>query len=336
MPMQTIGDMRQYFLTSRINTSLRSDLGTLVDELSTGQASDIVQHLGPDQTKLSGIDRQLSLMQSIAQSHTETRHMLSSMQMALSGVEAQRDSSGAALLAINSASSNIQIADAGSVSRTGFELAVSALNTRFGGRAVFGGNDQNSSPLVNAEEMLDAISSSVTGLTSAQDISNVIDDWFDVPGGGFETLAYQGSSTGLMSRSTEANHSLEIEVRADDQAFRDVFKSFAKGAIAGDLTQTIDQTVRQELQQKAGVDLLSSASALASVQARIGTAEAAIEESSVRVSSQSTSYSIVRNELVSADPFETATRLEAVQLQLETHYTLTARLSRLSLTEYLR
>jgi len=39
---------------------------------------------------------------------------------------------------------------------------------------------------------------------------------------------------------------------------------------------------------------------------------------------------------VNADPFETASTLQAVQLQLETHYAMTARLSRLSLAEYLR
>ena len=41
-------------------------------------------------------------------------------------------------------------------------------------------------------------------------------------------------------------------------------------------------------------------------------------------------------EIVAADPFDAATGLQAAEAQLEALYTLTARLSRLSLTEYLR
>ncbi len=44
---------------------------------------------------------------------------------------------------------------------------------------------------------------------------------------------------------------------------------------------------------------------------------------------------IARTELIGADPYDTATEMEAVQGQLETLYTVTARLSRLSLADFL-
>ena len=40
--------------------------------------------------------------------------------------------------------------------------------------------------------------------------------------------------------------------------------------------------------------------------------------------------------MTEADPYRTATDLQAAQTRLETLYVLTARLSRLNLTEYLR
>jgi flagellar hook-associated protein 3 FlgL len=45
---------------------------------------------------------------------------------------------------------------------------------------------------------------------------------------------------------------------------------------------------------------------------------------------------IARADLVAIDPFEAATRMEAAQTQLETLYSVTARLSRLSLVDFLR
>ena len=64
--------------------------------------------------------------------------------------------------------------------------------------------------------------------------------------------------------------------------------------------------------------------------------EARVEDAAARLSARGTALEIARNDMSAADPYETATKLQNVQLQLETHYTLTARLSRLSLTEYLR
>jgi flagellar hook-associated protein 3 FlgL len=45
---------------------------------------------------------------------------------------------------------------------------------------------------------------------------------------------------------------------------------------------------------------------------------------------------MARSDIVSVDPFEVATELQNLQVQLETIYTITARLSGLSLTKYLR
>ena len=50
---------------------------------------------------------------------------------------------------------------------------------------------------------------------------------------------------------------------------------------------------------------------------------------------QLTSLGIIRNDMTVADPFETAVRLQEVQLQLETQFTITSRLSGLSLVNYI-
>ena len=336
MPFSTIGDMRQHFLTSRANLSLKTDLQTLVQELTSGEKSDLTAHLGASQTKLNGIDRQLEMLSSFTQSNTDTGQLLSTMQLALDGVDDQRATSSAALLAVTAASSSSQVENAGAISLASFRTTVQTLNTRFGDRSMFGGNDLSSNPMGDPDDILDALRVAVGGLTSTTDIEAAIDTWFDTPAGGFETTGYLGDDTGVIVRSIDANQSVSVDVRADDQTLRDTLKALAKGALAADSNLTLSLDTRRSLQQTAGVDLLSTASPIANLQARLGHAEQQVEQASVRISAQQSSYGIARNDLVSADPYETATRLQAVQQQLETQYTLTARLSRLSLTEYLR
>jgi flagellar hook-associated protein 3 FlgL len=53
------------------------------------------------------------------------------------------------------------------------------------------------------------------------------------------------------------------------------------------------------------------------------------------MTAQETGLQMAINDLVSADPFDTATRLQSVQLQLETHYSVVGRLSQLSLLRYI-
>ena len=72
------------------------------------------------------------------------------------------------------------------------------------------------------------------------------------------------------------------------------------------------------------------------VRAEIGSAQAHIENASARNAAEKTALEISRNELVAVDPYETATRLEAVRNQLDTLYALTVRMSRLSLAEYMK
>lgn len=336
MAISLMGDMRQHLITARQNTSLKSELNTLVQELTSGEKTDLTSHLGGDQSTLAGLDRQLQLLGQFEQSNAEVGQFLSMMQTALSGIESNRDIASTTLLSINASSTPSQIENAADVARASFDATVRNLNLRSGSKAMFGGNSFGTNPLVDPETMMADLQNVVSGLTSAPDINAAIDAWFDTPSGGFDANGYQGDTTGYTSRATSADQFIEINVRADDPAIRDTLKSLAIGALAGDPSLNFGSDTRQKLQEQAGVDLLTQASEIAGLQARIGHAEQRVEQASVQISAQASSYSIARNELVAADPFETATRLQSVQLQLETHYTLTARLSRLSLTEYLR
>jgi flagellar hook-associated protein 3 FlgL len=93
---------------------------------------------------------------------------------------------------------------------------------------------------------------------------------------------------------------------------------------------------RALLAQRAGQTLLTSEDARINLASRIGTVEAQIDSARSRNAAEGTALGIVRADIGSVDPYEAATRLEAARAQLESLYLVTARVSRLSLAEFLR
>ena len=336
MPIQTIGDLRQHFFNVHSTSRIKTELNTLVQELSTGEKADLPTYLGAGQTALTSVDRQLDLLDQFARSNMETAQMLSTMQIALGAAETQRAKASDAMVRIDLTSPESEITAASRTSEQAFNATVEALNTRYADKAVFGGIDLTTPPLAPANDIMDALRIVVTGATSADDVSLLIDDWFDTPGGGFETVAVLSEGSGVMTRPTDQGQEIEIEVAADDQAVRDLLKAYAKGALSTDNAVPLAEGEAQKLLRSAGVELLSASVSLTDMQAQLGYAEGEVAETAARIAAQEATYGMARNDLVSADPFETAARLESVQSQLETHYLVTARLSRLSLTEYLR
>ena len=70
--------------------------------------------------------------------------------------------------------------------------------------------------------------------------------------------------------------------------------------------------------------------------ARVGVAEARIEQAATRNNAARTSLEYSRNKLIAADPYETAAQLQTVQFQLESLYSVTVRNANLSLVNFLR
>ena len=81
--------------------------------------------------------------------------------------------------------------------------------------------------------------------------------------------------------------------------------------------------------------LPATATDVATTQGALGVLEAEVERITVAQNAEISALTLARNEIANADPFETASALQAVQLQLETHYQMTARLSQLSLVNFI-
>ncbi|SHJ00027.1 flagellin [Wenxinia saemankumensis] len=334
---RTIGDLSQLLATRSQNVMLKERLYRLTNELSTGQVSDLSRHLGRDTSRLAELDRSLSLSGAHRRSALSAGGMLATMQQALDGLQDLQSDLANQTSGIPLGGTTADVANAGTAARDGFSRIVQVLNTSYGGTTLFAGIATDGRAVAASETMLAALQAAASGVTDAAGLQAAVDAWFDTPGGGFEVAGYVGDSgPGRITRPIDAGESVAIEARADDPAFRDVMKAVALVALAADPTLGLDLSARKDAMGAASQRLYSTPSGILAIQSALGLAENRVEDAVVRHGGRAVTLGILRNEMVGADPYETASQLQEVETLLQTHYTVTARLSNLSLAKYLR
>lgn len=335
MPIVSIGDMSRHFITMRNSGEIKSDLARLGEELSSGKRSDIVSSLGGDTRQLLGINHSIGVVDQYLQSTTETSMMLDNMQLALARVGEALANASETILRINPQSQPIQIDHATDVAKITFSDIISTINGSYSGGSNFGGRKVDGPALASAEDILSSITAALAGTTTISGMEQNIDDWFDDPSGGFASMGYLGDNAAYLTKPIGAEQRIEIGVRADSTSLKEILKATAIAAVLPSISGSFSTSDQGAILQRAGERMLTSSSDAVQMQTQIGYLQETVASSQARLTSEKASLGIAYNSLTSADPFETATRLQAVQLQLETHYTVSSRLSRLSLLEYI-
>ena len=128
---------------------------------------------------------------------------------------------------------------------------------------------------------------------------------------------------------------VSMPVLASDDAFRDVMRNIALVALSSDAGLALDDDAQNELMGAAGNALLGVQERLSGQRANLGFARARIDDSAARNEAAKSSLELARTKLISADPFDTAIRLQETQSQLENLFAVTARTAQLSLTRFL-
>ena len=334
----SIGDMSQTYLMRRHNVQLKATMSQLSEEVVTGISKDLGTKVGGDFTALAAINRSMTRGEAYKQVAAETDLLAGTQQDALETIQGHAKAIGATLLSSSFASAPNVIEAGARNAEERFKAVVDALNVNVAGRYVFSGATTDTKPVASADTIITSIETLVTGMTAASDIVAAVETWFDAAagGGGFLDQAYLGSATTLSQVRLSETDTAQLTITAADSSIRDMLKGFALGTlIARDLVPE-DFALRSGLIRAAGERITSAEGGMTTLRADLGTVEAIISDAQTRNSTQVTALEIARKELIGVDDFDTATALEATKSQLETLYTLTSRLTQLSLTDYLR
>ena len=334
MGLVSLGDMAQSFMLRRQTVALKSDLQRLSTELTTGRVADTAARVSGDLGPVSGIDASLARLKGYGAVTAEAGLFAGSMQTALGVVDDLSSALSRTLLAASSSSSQSLVDATGRDARSRLETALSALNTRVGDRSVFGGVATNGPATAPAETIMLALDTAILGATTVQDIETAVTDWFNAPTG-FAALGYAGGAA-LAPVNIAPGEEANLDITATDPAIRATLKGLAMAALLDRGVLAGQPAARQDLAKRAGLSLLESQSERTFLAARLGAAEAQIDAAASRNAAETSSLQIARSDITAADPFETASRLQETQQQLEKIYAITARITRLSLMDYLR
>lgn len=336
MSFGTIGDTAQAYRFRQDGIRLQQDLMRLTQELSSGRQTDIGQSTGGDFSTLADLGRSVRMQTAFAQSIAEAAVAANGRQAALERVEAGVSGFAPQILGLATGGSlqdlTLSIADA----PNRMAQAVGALNTQVAGKSLFAGDAPDRPAVISAAAMLDDLRPLVSATTTAADMIAVVEDWFLAPGGGYDTVAWQGGDGAAAPAILGETQQENTGITARDPALRQVLAGFALAAFASEGTGPGSDPVRRDVIKAAALRLEKGEDALIRLRSDLGASQARIEEARTAAEAARASAEMEQTRLTEADPYRSATDLQSVQTRLEQLYILTARLSRLTLSEYLR
>lgn len=331
MALISIGDLAQSLMLKRQNAAAKAEVQRLTVTLSTGRVEDVARHVRGDLGPLAGLDASLARLDGYRQVTGEAARTGAALQNVVGLIGQAASATGAALLSIGQGGSNILLDGAGVQARQALDQAVGAMNTRVADRSLLAGVATDQPAVIDAATLLSQAETAVAGATSAADIDSRLQAWLDDPAG-FAAQAYRGGAEAAPFPVADGEM-LRLDVTAADPGFRRTLKGLLMGSL---LTRgTLPDTTRADLARRSGEVLAEAAPDLAHLSARVGVAEARIDSARTRNSAEASALALARDGIVGVDGYDAATALQETQARLETLYTLTARLSRLKLADYL-
>lgn len=329
----SVGDASLTNVLARQGADLRAQIQRASQEVASGRPTDLAATLRGDLSPLLAIDASLSRLSAYKSNLTEAGLHTAAQQSAIGGLSGLASGIATTLLGAKNFSTPAQVATLAADAKGRLASAIGLLNTQASGRAIFAGIETDTVPLGSLDDILTALQTATAAATTAGQISAAVNGWFSDPLG-FGAF-YQGGGP-LSAAPIAAGEAADLSTTAMEPALRNTLAGFAMAALIDRGALSGDATERGRLLQQAGQQLISTEDERTTLQARIGTVEAQIESARSRNSAEETSLGILRSEMGSVDPYEAATRLQTIQSQLESLYLVTARVSQLSLAEYLR
>lgn len=301
----------------------------------TGRFADVTAERRGQVSELMQIEKSIGDLQGYADSIALSELRASTTQRSLDQLSelGQNLSNAVDPILTNGTDANFEIISG--VANASLESAISALNVSIAGRALFGGDDAGTAPMLDAASIFAASTPFLEGAASANGAYTALRSEFLGGAGLFETTFYQGGLNNAPVTEVAPGERVDYAARADETAIRDVLFNITVMAAAYDTTNGIPADQRRELVAQASIGLRNADSQIANLQGRVGSAEARIAAQKSRNIATEAALTLRFNDLAGADSFAAALQLTELENQLETAYATTARLSNLSLANFL-
>ncbi len=336
--------------TTRSSISeIQAELAKAQHELATGQHQDAGLELGYKTGRTVSMRQEFDQLQAIGETNNVLSERLTTTQDALGQLVESAQSMMATLFASRNAGGGAEVSAI--EARTAMESMGELLNTSYGGVRIFGGINTDSTPVVDyfsdptstAKQAVDAdflaafgVSQDAAGVGAidAAAMQTFLDGAF---AGNFDPAPWATNWSAATDQVIESRISLsvtvETSVSANENAFRKLAQAFTMVADLGG--KNLNQGAFQAIADTSIGILGEAIDGMTQLQSQMGVAQEGIRSANERMELQKLVLQGGVQNLEGVDPFEASTRATTLLTQLETSFAVTARIQRLTLTNYL-
>lgn len=340
MITHSIGDQARSLTTRSSISRIKSNLNILLKEESSKQVADVGKKLQGNLRILNSIQTRIAEVEQYKQNANEVELLLERKQTALS--VSQKISADLIVPFLDQSLGNSRtiIQSRVNTASSALSVVVEQMNAEVAGQALFSGVATDRPPLIPADQIVTELSKITKDMTTAEAVSKAVVDWFDAEKGegGFLDFAYKGSlqENGKRLIDISKTRKTDLAGTAADPAIRNILKGLAMTAILekGTLSGAADEEVKL-IRMSANILSDNNDFAVAEM-AKLGLQQEQLKNSSAENDAELAGLEIALNEIVTVDWEQTSAELSETAFQLQTMFAVTARLSRLTLTEFLR
>lgn len=326
-------------------------------ELATGLRYDVYKDLGPTSAVTLSLRSKVDQIEALKNSNGVLSNKISVMLKASDNVR-QALENVFSLVTVNQSKNSSGIETLQLQASETLQSVTVMLNQNYGGVHLFAGNDSAELPVqawskkntatgYSPEEVVKSVTGS--GPSSVAEVTSIVAELKDIynsensenPDTNFERTFFNGSAledtngdpnTRVTAR-IETSRVLEFGVQANDDPFREILRGLAMLS-AIDPSSIEDEDAYRSWMSEINSTLASGISGALDVSTKLGFYQQVIEDTISRQIDLSFVYQEQINNFESIDHYTAATELSAMESQLQAAYTISNRISKLSILNF--
>jgi len=321
---------------ARANGQTKLALNTAGQEVASGRKASLIKATGGDFGPLFALERNLAQLELRAQTIKEASAKAAATQLNMENIQNTLAGYGTDLLSAVGIESQPRAFSIANSARNALDRMISSLNTQYAGQSLFAGAGVDGPAVVDAATMYSDITALTLAAPDSVSAIAAIDDYFFSPAGGFLSGGFTGSALDAPGAALADGEVVDYSLRGDDLAIRQALRNVAMAAVAANGDHGGSNFDGMNMLKEAALGALSTQGELTGLREGLGQVEEQIDLAAARNSAESSAFEINRNAILAADPYEAATRFQALEGQMEAIYLMTSRLSGMRLQNYLR
>jgi flagellar hook-associated protein 3 FlgL len=322
-------------MLQRQAVEVRNKLDVAGKEMTTTEKASRYEATGGNLTRLFSLERSLDRNAVYAEPISLTETRLDVMQTALGTILSPVEDLSVDLTAAVSLGDRAAALTHAASARAAFAGTVSALNTQVAGQSLFAGTATDRPALAGADALLADLDALAQGSATAADAIDAIDAYFTRPSGGFFAGGYTGSDADLTSVDIGEGTRLDYGIRADKDELVAVLRAQAMAAVVAGGAFDGDDGAQMAMLDAAAASMLEAKEGLLDIRSDLGVRQERLETAKAQRTSERETLDLARSEIVATDPLEAASTYQTLEVQLESIYTVTARIANLRFLNFM-